>query len=364
MPVVLALVLLLCAVPSAAQTVVYPVEFIYTTVKEYPTLMATEPQREAADRVEDLNRNLGAASYGNKIAFTRSRTVVHHLSTLSVADIIGTANYCATFRSRMNNAAQALTPFVSTNPKTIRVYVWPANAGSGCYPTASVGGTVINTPVWTSFVHEVGHILGWPHARALVRNGTSLVTREYGDVFDGMGGGSWNGYGRLFQPKPSSKLQLGWFDATHRLDTVTTSQTVTLIPYETQDPGLKAIRIRRTEYVQVFGRPNPTAVHHDLFINYMAGAQTNPGVPLRSGVQLDLDLGPGERWTLPIGVPHREPLGTGNVTLTLISQTPTEAVVLIDFEGTTPVPPATPPTPSVSVGPALPPTPIVTAVPQ
>jgi|GEM_PF-2092949 len=137
---------------------------------------------------------------------------------------------------------------------------WTGLGTIGCASVATGEGTVSVSTVWVSassdnplsrdvavFVeaHEGGHNLGLDHARsrdfgsvALGPPGQVGTFEEYGDYYGVMG------YG-LGHYNVLNKVHLGWLDASE-VATIDDSGSQRILPLESQAPGIKALKIRRS----------------------------------------------------------------------------------------------------------------------
>lgn len=103
--------------------------------------------------------------------------------------------------------------------------------------------------------HEGGHNLGLDHSRALEFGAVPLgppgvlgVAEEYGGVYSAMGYALGVGAGRYLMGHYGAphKRSLNWLEAGTGFQQIETGQTVTLLPYSSPSPGVKAVRIRRS----------------------------------------------------------------------------------------------------------------------
>jgi hypothetical protein len=193
-------------------------------------------------------------------------------------------------------------------------------------------------------MHEQGHNLGLNHASSRACYGVSeMVTwssdcsyDEYGSWIDTMGHWTAGHYSAYY------KHQLGWLQ---RFATVRSSQTVTLAPYETTGPGLKAVRVLaggETFWLEYRTRPGTGRAippgTNGVYFNVQEYESTKlldaaPGsatAPWYDEFQ-DAHLPVGSSWT-----------GPRNVRFTVIRQTPSAATVAIRFAAGVPKPPDAP----------------------
>lgn len=155
---------------------------------------------------------------------------------------------------------------------------WAGLSSTGCYTASTSGGNFnISASVldWTKFTvdtlyHENGHQLGLAHSRlrtygteVLGSLGLTGTLTEYGDHYAAMGNPNPGHYAAGHKAE-----LLGWLSGGATYQNVTTSGTYTLQPYETQTPGLNALKIQRgtgnagyylwVEYRQPIGNFDPT----------------------------------------------------------------------------------------------------------
>jgi hypothetical protein len=198
-------------------------------------------------------------------------------------------------------------------------------------------------------MHEQGHNLGLNHASGRACNAyrppdrvipvtwsPSCTDEEYGSWIDTMGHWTAGQYSAYY------KHRLGWLQ---RFATVRSSQTVTLAPYETTGPGLKAVRVLaggETFWLEYrtrpgAGRPVPPGTN-GVYFNVEEYESTKlldaaPGsaiAPWYDEFQ-DAHLPVGSSWT-----------GPRNIRFTVTSQTPSQATVAIRYASGAPKPPDAP----------------------
>jgi M6 family metalloprotease-like protein len=132
---------------------------------------------------------------------------------------------------------------------------WAGLSSIGCYAASTSAGTFnisVSVLDWTKFVlgtiyHENGHQLGLAHSRlrtfgsdVLGPLGVTGTLTEYGDHYATMGSPNPGHYAT------GQKAEiLGWLTSGTAYQTVTSSGTYVLQPYETQAAGLNAIKIQR-----------------------------------------------------------------------------------------------------------------------
>lgn len=132
------------------------------------------------------------------------------------------------------------------------IYVYPFDNACAFAGSSTVGGNPSQSWIngdgsdFHTFEHELGHAFGLWHSHALdcgtsatiCSNGTS---EEYGDLMDTMGAtANWSPGFNAFQ-----KERLGWLDygASPSIQTVTSSGTYTVSPYELDSAGPNALKI-------------------------------------------------------------------------------------------------------------------------
>ncbi len=220
-------------------------------------------------------------------------------------------------------------------------------AGLGYMPGKYVW--LFNTLGKTVVMHEQGHNLGLPHAslrvcqRAMmiVTWSSNCLVLEYGDVTDTMGS-RWSGHYNAY-----SKSRLGWLQ---RSTTATSTRTLTLAPYETTGPGVKAIRLR--------------AGSATYWLEYRRGTGADSGIAAgAAGVQIRLQAAGGRTQVLDASpesygyddfIDTHLPAGSSwttpqRVRITVTSQTSSGATVAIRFGAPAPRPPAAPGSAQVQV---------------
>ena len=152
-----------------------------------------------------------------------------------------------------NTAAQN-AGYVLSNYQHL-VYIFPNNACSW-WGYSTIGGSPSQSWIrdytnstsgvaLLNLTHELGHSLGLYHSHGWNCSSypsTSCSSNEYGDTLDVMGNSSY-----VTAPHYDSfqKERLGWlnYSAQPPIQTVSASGTYTLAPFETQDSGVKAIKV-------------------------------------------------------------------------------------------------------------------------
>ena len=226
------------------------------------------------------------------------------------------------------------------------IYYLPCSPG-GLLGFASLGGGdvwLFNTLDLEVVVHEQGHNLGLRHASSRVCTSPKWAgvtwsptceVNEYGDELDAMGNRRAGHYNAYF------KSRLGWLQ---RSTTVTSTRTVTLAPYETTGPGIKAIRLRTglatywLEYRTRTGadRAMPRGTAGVQLRVQTANRMTQlldggPGSTIGHYDFADVHLPAGSSWTTP-----------QKVRITVTRQTSSAATVAIKFAAGAPKPPNSP----------------------
>lgn len=190
--------------------------------------------------------------------------------------------------------------------------------------------------------HELGHTFGLSHSNALlctdaagnpVTLSSDCTTRAYGDVFDTMGStfqfGPHGRSGGFFNAMETSNL--GWL-STPEIRSVATSQTATLVPYESQGSGLHALALagdegagtfyveyrRPTGWDDLSGYPLGLIVHR----SYGPGTDLLDMTPGTDGGMTDAPLPSGRSWTGPYAA---------DPTITLVSSSETSATVRVTY---------------------------------
>jgi Gametolysin peptidase M11/NPCBM-associated, NEW3 domain of alpha-galactosidase len=166
----------------------------------------------------------------------------------TIPDSVTTCN-----TSQMATDAQSAATAAGVNLAnyTRYVYVFPFDSACAFAGSSTVGGKpseswINGYPSIHTVNHEMGHAFGLWHSHALdcgtsatlCSNGTSI---EYGDLMDTMGTtADWSPDYNAFQ-----KEQLGWlnYGASPSIQTVTTSGTYTINPYELGGPGPNALKV-------------------------------------------------------------------------------------------------------------------------
>jgi hypothetical protein len=170
----------------------------------------------------------------------------------TIPDSITTCNMSQIATDAQNAAVAAGT---NLSNYTRYVYAFPYNSVCGWAGSSYVGGnpsqTWINGNSLDTHVvnHELGHAFGLWHSHLLdcgttATIGSNCTVVEYGDLVDVMGS--------VQTPAPHynafQKERLGWlnYGASPSIQTVTTSGTFTINPYELGGPGPNALKILKS----------------------------------------------------------------------------------------------------------------------
>jgi M6 family metalloprotease-like protein len=269
---------------------------------------------------------------------------------------------------------------------------WAGLSSIGCYNVSTSAGTLnlsTSTLVWSYMTnasqgvgiiaHECGHQLGLAHARLreygtidqTTDSGTEILGPlsatctpggtggadcalfEYGDHFSTMGLPGAPNLGHYAAGHKAN--QLGWLTSSTNYQTVTTSGTYTLEPYETSPAGLKALKVQRgtnnpgyylwIEYRQANGYYDsavyPTQLYSGALIHY-EDSITAPQTDLLdftapSTYSDDPALVAGQTWTDPYS----------NVSVSVVSANSSGLTIGVSYGAM----PCTSSAPSVSVSP-------------
>jgi hypothetical protein len=155
--------------------------------------------------------------------------------------------------SQMATDAQSAATAAGVNLSSYARYVYVFPFANACVfaGSSTVGGKpseswINGYPVIPTVNHELGHAFGLWHSHSLdcgatatiCSNGTSV---EYGDLADTMGSSAdWSPDYNAFQ-----KERLGWlnYGSSPTIQTITTSGTYTIHPYELAGPGPNALKV-------------------------------------------------------------------------------------------------------------------------
>jgi M6 family metalloprotease-like protein len=208
---------------------------------------------------------------------------------------------------------------------------WAGLSSIGCYTLTTTSGTyTLSTSllVWNHMTtadegvpliaHEAGHQLGLAHARLrqfgsepLGPLGTAGTLSEYGDHFSAMG---YPNFGHYASQHKSETLN--WESSGTNLQTVQSSGTYTVAPFENNPAGLNALKIQRgtgnnawlwVEYRQPLGsydsNLSPTQLFSGALVHY-EDSLTGPQTDLLDFTPLDTygdypALAAGQSWTDP-----------------------------------------------------------------
>jgi hypothetical protein len=254
---------------------------------------------------------------------------------------------------------------VDTSVYSRFVYTFPRNTGCTWGGLGTVGGNPSHAWIngvyqLTGVGHEMGHNFGLYHSHAYNCGtqtlGSSCTSIEYGDAQDIMGGGMTNHFNAF------AKEQLGWlnYGSQPPILTVSTAGSYTIAPYETQDTGVKALKILKStdpttgqktwyyvEYRQALGFDSNFSTNTDV-IN---GVLVRTGSDSSRNTSNILDMSPTSPTSfrtpaLQLGQSFTDP-DTG-LTLTLSSVSSTGAVVQVALS----TPACIPGTPTISLAPS------------
>ncbi len=228
----------------------------------------------------------------------------------------------------------------------------PSQSWIRLYTNAMSGLQVMNA------AHELGHALGLYHSHADNCGSTSFSTSgctsiEYGDTLDFMGNANYvtGGHYNAFQ-----KERLGWLNTGVQppIQTVTASGTYNLAAYESQDSGVKALKILQSSsssgyyYVEL-----RQALGYDSFLS--GYPEVTNGVVIHQASTSNansselLNMGPNlSDWSSPaltVGQSYTD--STAGVTITPTSVSSTGATVQVTLNNATAT--CTPSNPTVGI---------------
>jgi len=230
---------------------------------------------------------------------------------------------------------------------------WAGLSSIGCYTLTTSSGTyTLSTSllVWNHvttadegvplIAHEAGHQLGLAHARLrqfgsepLGPLGSTGTLSEYGDHFSAMGYPNFGQYASHHKAE-----RLNWESSGANFQTVQSSGTYTLAPFESNPAGLNALKIQRgagndawlwVEYRQPVGgydsKLSPTQLFSGAVIHY-EDSVTGPQTDLLDFTATDTygdypALAAGQSWTDPYT----------NLSLSVQSATPTGLTLNVSY---------------------------------
>jgi hypothetical protein len=280
------------------------IQFVYVTYVENRAHWSRDIQLKSAELLRNLNTFQWANSW-HQLTFTASPSLGYFETSVAKGTVA-----CAWLYQRISAEVTPKLPPLQSGE--LRAWVLPY--ATPCFPVAM--GREVWLPGANAFAHEITHALGQlDHAWGRRRSGATTRDEDRDDLFDILGK-------PLYQypySKAPTKEKFKWFNATYRLDTITTSKTVTLAPYETVAPGLKAVKVL-VPYTE-----GSISANRIYYLEYRS--LSGPSVPLHyDKYVLDIDtLTDVNLWSLQVGKPHSEP----GVTFTLLSMTPKGATVSI-----------------------------------
>lgn len=289
----------------------------------------------------------------------------------TIPDSVTTCN-TSQIATDAQNAATAAG--VTLSNYTRYIYIFPPNSSCGFAGASYVGGNPsqswINGRLDTHVMsHELGHAFGLWHSHSLDCGTSATICSsgtidEYGDLMDTMG------TPQTASPHYNSiqKERLGWlnYGASPSIQTVTTSGTYTIYPYELAGPGPNALKIlqsidpttaAKTWYYLESRQP----IGFDDFIATASYANQNEttGVLFHLGTDGNassgelLDMTPatptsGFWYDMSLGVGQAYTDSSAGVTITPTAVDSTGATVQITMNGST----CTAANPTVSISPS------------
>ncbi len=334
----LLLVLCLCAVSASAQvptpTTTKSIEFVYVLFGGDPASAAPRPNLThdfgedltltSTNKITDTNNAWNIASYGH-VRFLRGAVYGYVTVPLDAPTPGGVCNQSLVIQA----ASKLLPPQVAG---AIRSHFVPNAIYCGnSYPTFPDG----------KLVHEAGHMIGFAHEHSKLQNGTVFTYPDYG-ALSFMGDGGTNIGAEMKDHGPNG----GFFDAvSYQIVTVTATQDVVLTPMDTFAHGIKALKVVTTIPCLNIFCSGPTVLPI-VYAELRPGHQGGPTqVLLHDGRDdlLDLDPGPGVKWSLDPGDTRCFPTTTTTAPACLTNlgygAGPT-ATIHVGFEGSAPPPPA------------------------
>ena len=251
------------------------------------------------------------------------------------------------------------------------VYMFPQITACGWLGYSYIGGNPSNSWINGDLIqqvvsHELGHALGLYHAHALscgsqVYASSGCTQYEYGDSYDTMASSNFNGYSMHYNA--FQKERLGWLNYSTQppINSVTTSGTYTVAPYETQDTGPKALKIFRSTsssgstyyYVEARQAIGFDAILSNSVPGYsevLKGVLVHIATPGSGNTSNLLDMNPSAAWgqamALDVGQSYTD--AAAGITISTQAVSSAGATVAVTLAS----PACTPANPSVSISPS------------